>query len=185
MLRRAIATSLLVVTATASSALADDEEATDPAASSGGGGSASASRPVDKGTFGVGVVLGEPTGLCAKLYLDDDTAIQGALGFNFYGTGIQVNAEYVLHPFIVQDRPAFVLPLYIGPGLRFIQYDGGRGEDNHYAVGLRVVGGMLFDFKDVPLDVFLEVAGVVEYDFKDGEGVGLALNLGAGVRYYF
>jgi hypothetical protein len=33
--------------------------------------------------------------------------------------------------------------------------------------------------------VFLEVAGVVEYDFKDGEGVELALNLGAGVRYYF
>lgn len=184
-MRRSIL-SLLFVATTAGSALADDDEGADPAASSGGsGGSASASRPVDKGTFGVGVVLGEPTGLCAKLYLDDDTAIQGALGFNFYGTGIQVNAEYVLHPYIVQDRPAFVLPLYVGPGLRFIQYDGGRGEDNHYAVGLRVVGGMLFDFKDVPLDVFLEVAGVVEYDFKDGEGVGLALNLGAGVRYYF
>ena len=42
---------------------------------------------------------------------------------------------------------------------------------------------MLFDFKDVPLDAFIEVAGVLEYDFKDG--VGLGLNLGAGVRYYF
>ncbi len=176
-MRRTIA-SLLVLCAAATSAAADDEA--DPAA-----GAASAGRPAEKGTFGVGIVLGEPTGLCAKLYLSDDTAIQGALGFNFYGSGIQANAEYVLHPWIVQERDAFVLPLYVGPGLRFIQYDGGRGADNHYAIGLRVVGGMLFDFKEVPLDVFLEIAGVVEYDFKDGEGVELALNLGAGVRYYF
>jgi hypothetical protein len=177
-------TSLLVLAATTSAAGAEDDDAT-----AGGGGAvaspADAGRPADKGSFGVGIVLGEPTGLCAKLYLDDDTAIQGALGFNFIDSGIQVNAEYVLHPWIVQERDAFVLPIYLGPGLRFIQYNGGRSDDNHYAVGLRLVGGMLFDFKEVPLDVFLEIAGVVEYDFKDGEGVELALNLGAGVRYYF
>lgn len=140
---------------------------------------------VDKGSLGVGIVLGEPTGLAAKLYLDDDTAIQGALGFNFYGSGVQANADFVLHPWIVQDRDVFVLPIYLGPGVRFIQYDGGRGGDSHLAAGLRAVVGMLFDFKQVPLDVFLEVAGVLEYDFKEGAGFGGALNLGAGVRYYF
>ena len=173
--------SLLVLSAMTGVAAADDDEA-DPSGSttSTGGG-----HPVDKGTFGVGIVLGEPTGICAKLYLSDDRAIQGAVGFNFYGSGIQANAEYVFHPWIVQERDAFVLPIYIGPGLRFIQYDGGRSDANHYAIGLRGVAGMLFDFKEVPLDVFLEVAGVVEYDFKDGQGVELALNLGAGVRYYF
>lgn len=175
---RRLITSLLVLSAV-SVAHADEEEATatpEPLDVSTG-------RPVDKGAFGVGIVLGEPTGLCAKLYLDDDTAIQGALGFNFYGAGIQANAEYVLHPWIVQERDAFVLPLYVGPGLRFIQYDGGRDGEDHYALGLRGVVGMLFDFKEVPLDVFLEVAGVLEYDFD--EGAGVALNLGAGVRYYF
>jgi hypothetical protein len=40
-------------------------------------------RPVDKGTFGVGIVLGEPTGVCAKLYLKDDQALQVAVGFAF------------------------------------------------------------------------------------------------------
>jgi hypothetical protein len=155
-------------------AIANDEEAAAPV---------EAGRPAEKGTFGVGIVLGEPTGIAAKLYLGDDTAIQGALGFNFYGAGIQVNAEYVLHPWIVQERDAFVLPIYIGPGVRFIQYDGGRGESSHFAVGIRGVIGMLFDFKEVPLDVFVEAAGVIEYDFS--EGFGPALNLGAGVRYYF
>jgi hypothetical protein len=178
--------SALVLMALCGIAAADDDGETD-----GGGASAatvmasgsSGGRPVDKGAFGVGIVLGEPTGLCAKLYLDDDTAIQGGVGFNFYDSGIQLNADFVLHPWIVQERDAFVLPLYIGPGVRFIQYKGARGEDEHYALGLRGVFGMLFDFKEVPLDVFLEVAGVVEWDFtKDG---GVALNLGAGARYYF
>jgi len=38
----------------------------------------------------------------------------------------------------------------------------------------------------VPLDAFIEVAGVLEYEFKAGTGVGVRLNGGAaGVRYYF
>jgi hypothetical protein len=172
--------SALLVLAMTSVAWADDDATSAPATPPA---SLEKGRPVDKGAFGVGLVLGEPTGIAAKLYLDDDTAIQAGVGFNFYGSGIQANADYVLHPWIVQERDAFVLPLYIGPGVRFIQYKAARGEDPHYALGLRGVFGMLFDFKEVPLDVFLEVAGVVEYDFTDGAGV--ALNLGAGARYYF
>jgi hypothetical protein len=141
-----------------------------------------AGHPVDKGTFGIGIVLGEPTGISAKLYLTDDTAIQAAIGINFIGSGVQGNAEYLLHPWVLQDRDLFSLPVYVGPGLRFIQY-GGRGAESHSAIGLRAVIGMQFDFKEQPLDAFVEVAGVVEYDFtKNGQ---FALNLGAGVRYYF
>ena len=140
-------------------------------------------RPVDKGVFGIGLILGEPTGVTAKIYLQDDQAIQIAVGSAFIGGGLQVHTDYVFHPWILQDRDSFVLPVYFGPGLRGIRY-GARGE-SHYAIGLRGVIGLLFDFKEVPLDVFVEIAGVVEYDFKDGEGVNPALNAGAGVRYYF
>ena len=65
----------------------------------------------------------------------------------------------------------------VAPNWRNFQVD---SFDSH---GYRVVGGMLFDFKNVPLDAFVEIAGVFEYDFKTGVGAGL--NLGAGVRYYF
>ena len=136
----------------------------------------------DKGTFGVGLVLGEPTGISAKLYLSDDRAVQGALGINFIGSGVQGNVEYLWHPWIVQDRDLFVLPIYLGPGVRFIEY-GGRGVESHFAMGLRAVVGMLFDFKEQPLDAFVEIAGVVEYDLA--EDLEVALNIGAGVRYYF
>lgn len=144
-------------------------------------------RAADKGTFGLGVILGEPTGIAAKLYLKDDQAIQAAVGSAFIGGGLQLHADYVFHPWILQQRDGFVMPLYLGPGLRAIEYSSGRNaSDKSFALGLRAVAGVLFDFKgNVPLDAFAEVAGVFEYEFKSGKGVGAALNAGIGVRYYF
>ena len=142
-----------------------------------------AGRPSEKGTLGLGLIFGEPTGISAKLYLADDRAVQAAVGGSFYADAWQLHAEYVFHPWILQDRDTFVLPVYLGPGMRFMYYNEGRSGDAHLAVGVRGVIGMLFDFKNVPLDVFVEIGGVLEYDFDDGFGPGF--NVGAGVRYYF
>ncbi|HEY0193983.1 MAG TPA: hypothetical protein VGC42_22855 [Kofleriaceae bacterium] len=141
-------------------------------------------RGTDKGTFGIGVILGEPLGICAKLYLKDDQAIQAAIGSAFIGGGVQVHADYVFHPYILQSRDSFVLPFYFGPGLRVIDYMDGR-DNNDLAIGVRVVAGLLFDFRNVPLDAFVEVAGILENKFGDDGGAQLSLNAGAGVRYYF
>jgi len=160
---------LAAVLATAAPARADSDDDT--------------ARGADKGTIGIGIILGEPTGITAKLYIKDDQAIQAALGSAFIGGGFQAHADYVFHPYILQSRPSFVLPLYVGPGVRLIDYV--DGDDSSVALGVRFVGGLLFDFKNVPLDAFVEVAGVLEYEFKDGEGAGVSFNAGAGVRYYF
>ena len=141
-------------------------------------------RAVDKGTFGLGIILGEPTGVSAKLYLRDDQAIQAAAGGAFLGGGLQIHADYVFHPYILQSRDSFVLPVYVGPGVRLINYADGR-DSRYFALGARAVGGLLFDFSEIPLDAFVEVAGVFEFGFKEGKGFGVALNAGAGARYYF
>jgi hypothetical protein len=141
-------------------------------------------RGVDKGVVGVGIILGEPTGITGRLYLEDDRAIQAAIGSAFVGGGLQLHADYVFHPYILQMRESFVLPVYVGPGVRAIDYTNGR-EDSSFALGVRAVGGLLFDFKNVPLDAFIELAGVLEYEFRDGRGAGIKLNAGAGARYYF
>ncbi len=167
----------LLVLATASPALAQ-EEGTEEIGKEDG------PRGADKGTFGVGLILGEPTGISAKLYLADDQAIQAGVGFALISGGLHVHGDYVFHPLILQTRDSFVLPVYVGPGVRLLQYDDGRDESG-FAIGARVVGGLLFDFKEIPLDAFVEVAGVLEYKFEDGEGFGLGLNAGAGARYYF
>jgi hypothetical protein len=143
----------------------------------------------EKGSLGVGIVIGEPTGIAAKLYLQDDQAIQAALGFTFVSGGFQAQADYVFHPWILEEREAFTLPAYIGPGVRVMQHRAGRDGDDDFRIGARAVAGLLFDFKEIPLDVFVEVAGVLEYRFGSQDekinGVGLALNGGLGGRYYF
>lgn len=147
-------------------------------------GAGDGARAADKGTFGLGLILGEPTGITAKLYLADDQAIQAAAGFAFIGGGLHLHADYVFHPYILQTRDSFVLPVYVGPGVRLIDYSDGR-DDHFLALGVRAVGGLLFDFTEIPLDAFVEVAGVLEYGFDADEGFGLALNAAAGARFYF
>jgi len=145
-------------------------------------------QAVEKGSFGVGLVIGEPTGISAKLYLDDDNAVQAAAGSAFVGGGLQVHADYLWHPWILEERDSFTLPAYVGPGARFIYYQKGRDGEDFSAAGLRAVAGIVFDFKEIPLDVFVELAGVVEYRFapvEADEGFALTLNAGLGARYYF
>jgi len=140
---------------------------------------------IDKGSFGVGLILGEPTGISARLYVAGDQAIQAAVGSAFVGGGLQVHADYVWHPWVLEERPSLALVGYVGPGLRTILYDAGRGAEDYLAIGVRAVVGMVFDFREVPIDAFLEVGGVGEYAFEDAEGFGVSLNAGAGARYYF
>lgn len=147
--------------------------------------SSSSSEGVEKGTFGLGLIVGLPTGIAAKLYLQDDQAVQGAFGVNFVSGGVHLHADYVFHPYILQDKEEFTMPVYAGPGARLVQYREGRDGDNYVALGARGVVGMLFDFKKLPLDVFLEAAFVLEYGFADEEGFGVTLDVGAGARYYF
>ena len=144
---------------------------------------------VEKGSLGVGIIIGEPTGICAKLYLQDDRAIQAAIGATFVSGGFQAHADYVLHPWILEEREAFTMPAYVGGGVRAMQHASGRDGDSDFRLGPRAVAGLLFDFKEIPLDVFVEVAGIAEYRFgsddPDINGFGLALNGGLGARYYF
>lgn len=139
-------------------------------------------QEVEKGAFGLGVILGEPTGVAAKLYLDDNTAIDAAAGIAVVGGGLHVHGDYLWHPAVLEERDVFVLPVYFGVGGRVNLRD---NDDFH--IGVRGVGGLLFDFKEIPLDVFIELAPVVDYVFSDiegDEGINPSLNFALGARYY-
>jgi hypothetical protein len=141
-------------------------------------------RGAEKGVFGLGLIVGEPTGVSAKYYLADDTAIDAAIGGAFIGRGVQVHADFLWHPWLLERTASFVLPLYVGIGARVLKRDAGGGEADHTRIGLRAPVGILFDFTRVPLDVFVEISGVFDYRTR-GDAFGLDLNFGAGVRYYF
>jgi len=141
-------------------------------------------RAEEKGVFGVGLLVGEPTGVSLKYYLGDDKAIDAGLGGAFLSKGLQIHGDFLWHPWILESKPSFVLPVYVGVGARLLDRNGGARNEDHFRIGARAVGGVLFDFREVPLDVFVEVAGVADYRTV-GDPFGLDLNLGAGVRYYF
>jgi hypothetical protein len=140
-------------------------------------------RSADKGVLGLGLIVGEPTGVCAKYYLADDTAIDAAVGGAIIGRGIQVHADYLWHPWLLEQKETFVMPAYVGVGARLLNQTGGQNDD-HVALGVRVPVGIMFDFTKIPLDVFVEVAGVLDYRSK-GDAFGVDINAGAGARYYF
>ena len=152
--------------------------------------SLSQAQEYEKGLFGIGLIVGEPTGVSAKYYLgeDADYAVDGAIGAGLIDTGIHAHGDFLLHPWILERQEAFDMPLYVGPGLRFLLEDGGRGLDDIVHVGIRGVVGALFDFRKLPLDVFIEVAPILEWKFSDNDdeaGLGFSINAAAGVRYYF
>lgn len=135
------------------------------------------------GPFGLGLILGSPTGFSGKLYLNRKNAIDFALGFAFLNRrGVAVHADYLWHPVMLATDEAFFMPLYFGVGARLLDHDRGNDDDDFH-LGARVPVGILFDFKTVPIDVFLEVALVI--DIIQDHGDVIDLNAGVGARYYF
>jgi hypothetical protein len=147
-------------------------------------GGASPHRGAEKGVFGLGLVVGEPTGVCAKFYLGDDTAIDGAIGYAPFRGGFHVHADFLWHPAVLETRETFVLPIYVGAGARFMREFGSRGAPDSYRIGARGVAGILFDFTHVPIDVFAELAAILDLK-TEGDVIGFDINASAGVRYYF
>lgn len=140
------------------------------------------------GPFGLGVIIGSPTGASAKLYLNQTNAIDAALGLSVLGAGgLHVHADYLWHPLMLARDDAFFLPLYIGAGGRILDHHRGNNKDDDLHLGVRGVVGILFDFRTVPIDVFLEAALVVDILVDHGQDSAdrLGLNAGMGARYYF
>lgn len=154
-------------------------------------------------TFGLGLMLGSPSGLGAKYYLGGTTAVQGGLGVvrGLGNEGLHMHAEFVWHPVVLHRSPSFTLPFYFGVGARLLQHDSyykrcydGRyyacnDDDTH--LGVRAPVGLLMDFNKIPLDVFLELALVVDVIHLQNDGADHhdngfgGINAAIGARYYF
>ena len=139
----------------------------------------------EKGVFGIGLIIGEPTGVSAKYYIGDDMAVDFAVGATFIGRGLQVHSDFLFHPFILQNTETFVFPFYAGAGLRIQRRDPGDTTERHTRVGIRGVAGGLLDFREIPIDVFFEAALIGDYRTLDDDQLGFDVNVSAGVRYYF
>jgi hypothetical protein len=146
----------------------------------------------ESGAFGLGIVIGSPTGISAKYYLNDRNSIDAAIGGAFVGShGLSFHADYLWLPAVLARESAFDLGLYVGVGARILEHNRKDNRDDDLHVGVRGPVGLVFDFGSggVPIDVFAEVALVVDLliagDDEDDDHDIIDLNAGIGVRYYF
>jgi hypothetical protein len=125
--------------------------------------------------FGLGVLLGEPTGINFKAWTGYRTAIVGTAAWSFgYNNHFQGNIDYIFHDFDLIRLDEEYLPVYYGIGFRVITTTDVR-------MGFRIPLGINYMFKKAPLDIFVELAPVFDIAPK----TELLLNGGIGIRYFF
>ena len=127
--------------------------------------------------FEAGLIIGEPTGLSAKYWLNDTMAVDGALGWSFHReTDVHIHSDVLWHRFDVFDVSTGHLPLYFGVGAR-VKFRDHRDD----LVGIRVPVGVNYLFEDVPVSLFVEVAPVL--DLAPSTRGGLTAGVGARFRF--
>ncbi len=126
--------------------------------------------------FGLGVILGEPTGISAKYWTASNTAFDFGLGYSFEKhSRMHLHADYLFHVKNIFNTSENIA-LYYGPGARLRIVEDGKSR-----LGFRFDVGLVWIPRNTPIDVFIEVAPLLdiipETDF--------AINGGIGLRYFF
>ena len=162
---------IIVILACLSSWAIADDTATNPSIT------ADSVRYDDGTRFGVGVIIGEPTGASLKYFFTDTFAIDGAVGWAFHhGTDFHVHSDALWHIHDLFDTTEGQLSLYFGVGARVKFRD--NAEDR---IGVRIPVGVSYKFDRVPVDLFVEVAPIIDFT-PETEG---SFSAGIGARYWF
>lgn len=127
--------------------------------------------------FGIGFMIGEPTGFSTKFWLSNSNAVDGGLAYSFVKkySAVSLHADYLYHNFTL-IKSQYRLPIYYGFGarLRFV-------ENNKNSLGARGVLGIVWLSDNLPVDAFIEFVPV----FNIFPATDLNLDLAIGMRYYF
>ena len=134
--------------------------------------------------LGVGVILGEPTGISMKLWLNKESAIDLGVAYSFIDSQnsenndfhIQIHADYLFHFYPdIMEIPRGSFAFYCGIGSNVVIYRTGL------SVGFRIPLGITFLFQEVPIDIFLEIVPGLQL-FPE---TAFRANGGIGVRWFF
>lgn len=125
--------------------------------------------------FGLGIILGEPTGISLKKWIGSKAAIDGGIAWSFgNGGSFHLHVDYLLHDFNQFDVEKGKLPLYYGIGVRIMAADKSK-------IGVRIPVGICYIFEKAPLDIFLELGPIL--DLAPDVKFGFTGCIGA--RYFF
>jgi len=133
------------------------------------------------GPLGLGIAVGAPTGIAGKLWIGDWSALAfsfgGALG-QYNDIGATGDYLFQFRPFDVGD-PEISVPVHMGAGVHI----GGNTDANitgRWLVGPRAVVGFSLMKRDMPFDLFMEIAPTLYVI----DGAGWSMNGQIGIRHY-
>jgi hypothetical protein len=125
--------------------------------------------------FGLGIILGEPTGISFKNWVGSRAAFDVAVAWSFEGEGaIHIHADYLFHNFRLFNIEKGNLVLYYGIGARVKTVDKTQ-------VGVRIPIGLSYLFERDPVEIFFELGPIMNFTPK----TTFRMTTGVGVRYYF
>lgn len=140
--------------------------------------------------FGLGLIIGEPTGISLKYYTSADRALDGAIAWRLWrGRAFHIHADHLWHNRSLINVSSGSFPLYYGVGVRLqlwndrYWYRGRYWDDDRSRadLGIRFPVGIAYEFANAPLDVFLELVPVLDL-IPDTH---VEFNGAIGLRYWF
>lgn len=141
----------------------------------------SASAATASEPFGIGVILGDPSGLSAKMKMDGAHSMDGALAYSSgRRNGLQLHADYLWDRARSWETTQGPLDMYYGLGGRIITYDD-NDHKSQVSVGPRGSIGLSFNVFNPNLELFGELAAVLEV--APSMGVDLDAGIGARIRF--
>lgn len=114
-------------------------------------------RATGNGPFGLGVAVGDPTGLSLKYRLGDGQAVSAAVGWSRYG--VHLIADYQWLEVVYLTKRVFTLSSQFGTGLRLI--DERWDKDDRATFGVRIPAAVSIQFNAVPVELSVEPAAVI------------------------
>jgi len=126
--------------------------------------------------IGAGVILGSPAGLSFKYFLNKSNAIDGALAWSLKANeNFRFHTDYLWHNYnFFKKNLDLPLTLYYGFGIKGI-------IDKDFIFSLRGSIGMLYFFKDVPIDIFFEIAPSLDII----PATDFSMDAAMGARFFF
>ncbi len=130
--------------------------------------------------IGIGIVIGDPTGLSLKFWgVGPKSAIQLHIGGGGYmaPADLMVSGSLLFHALLTRETP---INGYLGVGAFAGIEQGRQGQDN-FVLGVLMPLGLEFIFSEIPLDLFIEVPPAV--GFTSNGDIRAGLTFGIGIRF--
>ena len=125
--------------------------------------------------FGLGIIVGEPTGISTKLWTGKSTAIDGEIAWSYDKEDfLYLHGDFLFHNLHLSKEVKGKFSTYYGIGGSVEFADSNK-------VGLRIPLGINYLFAKAPLDVFLEIVPLLDLV----PSTEFDLNAAIGIRYFF